>query len=141
MAQTFKWYLNSSLTTELTTLSQAFGSDGSDGAIDKLVYLGSTTSAKKILAASDPGVDPIPIYVADGDGSGTGQAATGVKLALTQGDLDTAVAGAAIDGPAQILSGVAQALPVWIRREPNNLTEGTYSDLTTEFGPVVERAA
>jgi hypothetical protein len=141
MAQTFKWYLNSSLTTELTTLSQAFGSDGSDGAIDKLVYLGSTTSLKKILAASDPGVDAIPISIADDDGSGTGQAATSVKLALTQGDLDTAVGGAAIDGPAQILSGVAQALPVWIRRDPSNLTVGTYDDLTITFGPVVERAA
>ena len=140
MAQTFKWYLNSSLTTELTTLSQAFGSDGSDGAIDKLVYLGSTTTGKKILAASDPGVDAIPISIADDDGSGTWPAATGVKLALTQGDLDTAVAGAAIDGPAQILSGVAQALPVWIRRDPNNLTEGTYDDLSIAFGPVVERA-
>ena len=141
MAQTFKWYLNSSLTTELTTLSQAFASDGSDGAIDKLVYLGSTTSSKKILAASDPGVDAIPIFISDDDGSGTGQAATGVMLALTQGDLDNAVAGAAIDGPAQILSGVAQALHVWIRRDPNNLTEGTYDDLTISFGPVVERAA
>jgi hypothetical protein len=141
MAQTFKWYLNSSLTTEVTMLSQVFGSDGLDGAIDKLVYIGSTASSKKMLAASNPGVDAIPIFIADDDGSGTGQAATGVKLALTQGDLDTAVAGAAIDGPAQILSGVAQALPVWIRRDPNNLTEGTYDDMTVKFGPFVERAA
>ena len=140
MTATFKWYLNSSLTTVITKLSQAFADDGSDGAKDRMVYIASTTSSKAILASSDPGVDAIPIYIGDGDGSGTGQAATGVKLALTQGDLDTAVGGAAIDGPAQILSGVAQALPVWIRRDPNNLTEGTYDDLTIEFGPVVERS-
>lgn len=137
--QTFKWYLNASLTTEITTLSQAFASDGSDGAIDRLVYLGSVTSSKKILAASNPAVAPIPIYVSDSDGPGVGQAATGVKLALSQGDLDTATGGAALNGPAQVLSGVAQALPVWIRRGPNNLTEGSYSDLKIGFGPVVER--
>lgn len=141
MAQTFKFYLNSSLTVELTTLSQAFAEDGSDGAVDRLVYIGSVTTGKKLLAASDPGVDPIPIGVEDEDGDETGQSATGVRLALTQADLDTAVDGEAIDGPTQILSGVAQALPVWIRREPTNLDEGTYTDLTVTFGPAVERLA
>jgi hypothetical protein len=141
MAQTFGFYLNSSLTIPITKLSQAFAEDGSDGAIDRLVYIGSTTTGKKLLADSDPGVDPIPIFVEDEDGEEEGQTVAGVKLALSQADLDTAEAGAPIDGPSQILSGVAQALPVWIRREPDVLEEGTYNDLALRFGPVRERLA
>jgi hypothetical protein len=141
MAQTFGFYLNSSLTTPITKLSQAFAEDGSDGAVDRLVYIGSTVSGKKLLAATDPGVDPIPIFVDDEDGEEEGQSVDGVKLALSQADLDTAVAGAPIDGPSQILSGAINALPVWIRREPTELEEGTYNDLKLRFGPARERLA
>lgn len=139
MARTFYWYSNSSLTTQITTLSQAFAEDGSDGAIDRLVYIGSVSTGKKLLADTNPGVDPIPIFIDDDDGAGIGQSVAGVKLALDQADLDTAVAGAPLDGPTQILSGVAQALPVWIRRDPDELTEGTYDDLILGFGPARER--
>jgi hypothetical protein len=138
MAQTFGSYANASLTTALTEIGKAFYDDGSTGAIDVLFYIGSTTASKKILAASDPGVDPIPISVVDSNG-GMGQLAADIKLALTQGDLDTAVAGAAIDGPAQVLSGVPQALAVWMRLDPSNLSAGEYNDLSISFGPVVER--
>jgi hypothetical protein len=138
MAQTFSIYSNASLTTELATLAKTFKDDGSSSALDVLVYLGSVTAAKKILAASDPGVDAIEIAVADANGA-TGQLAADIKLALTQGDLDTAVGGAALAGPIQVLSGVAQALPVWMRLDPSNLDEGLYDDLTITFGPVVER--
>ena len=135
---TFGWYADSSLTVPLTSLEQAFTSDGSDGAVDKLVYLGSTTSNKKLLAGSDPGVDPIQFTVVDANGA-TGQLAADIKLALSQADLDTATGGAALSGPAQILSGVAQALPVWIRLDPSNMTEDEYDDLTIRCSAVTER--
>lgn len=139
MAQTFGAYSNASLTTALTSIGKAFKDDGSTGPVDVIFYIGSTTASKKILAASDPAIDAIPISVADSNG-GTGQLATDIKLALSQGDLDTAVAGAAIDGPVQVLSGVPQALPVWMRLDPSNLAAGVYDDLSIEIGPVVERA-
>lgn len=138
MPATFAIYSDASLTTELVTLEQSFASDGSDGAIDRLVYIGSTATGKKILAASDPDVDSIPISIVDSNG-GDGQLAADIKLALTQGGLAAATGGAAITGPAQILSGAAQALAVWLRIDPSNLAEGTYTDLSISFGPVVER--
>lgn len=138
MPQTFSTYANASLTTELTTLAKAFKSDGSAGALDVLFYIGSNTASKKILAASAPGVDAIQISVIDSNGV-TGQLAADIKLALSQGDLDTATGGEALDGPVQILSSVAQALPVWARLDPSNLDEGSYNDLKITFGPVVER--
>jgi hypothetical protein len=138
---TFGWYADSSLTVPLVSLSQAFTSDGSDGAVDKLVYLGSTTSNKKLLAGSDPGVDAIQFTVVDSDGALNGQAATDIKLALSQAGLDTATGGEALDGPSQVLSGVAQALPIWIRIDPSEMTEDEYNDLTVRCSAVVERVA
>lgn len=136
---TFGWYADSSGTVPLVKLSQAFSSDASDGYVDKLVYLLSHTSNKKLLAGSDPGVDAIQFIVVDSDGALTGQAAADIKLALSQAALDLATGGAAMSGPSQVLSGVAQALPVWIRLNPSNMTEDVYNDLIVRCSAVTER--
>ena len=138
MTITFKFYLDSSLTTELTSVDQAFYSDGSSGAIDRQVYIGSTTPSKKLLAASNPGVDSIQIQAIDSNGA-TGQLAADIKLALTQGGLASSTGGAALAIAAQILSGVAQALPFWMRITPSNMAEGAYADLRLDSADTVER--
>ncbi|MDR2221029.1 MAG: hypothetical protein LBE24_10710 [Methylobacillus sp.] len=135
---TFNFYIDASLTNELTTLEQAFAEDGSTGAVDRIIYLGSTEQDKVIFDAVNPGTASMQVSVTDTDGV-NGQLAADVKLSLSQSALDTATGGAALNIGVQLLSGILQALPIWIRITPSNLAVGNYSDLALAVGPVVER--
>lgn len=137
MAATFKIYQDAALTTPLTSLALAFSSDGSDGAKDAVVYLGSTTAGKKLQKASAPGVDNIVASIADANGA-TGQLAADIKLALTQTALTAAIGGASLNLGVQVLSGVANAVPIWVRVNPSNLAIANYSDLSVNLLGVAE---
>lgn len=140
MAITFKVFSDSGLVTEAAPIiNQA--SDGSTGAVDVQLWLGSTDSAKMIQDASDPGVDDIIMKIVDSN-TGSGQAAGAIKLALTQGGLTAATAGASLNlGVDTINGGVSNAVTFWARIEATLLTAGTYTDLSiTTDTDVIETA-
>ncbi len=137
MPLTFQFYEDSNLTNPVGTLSFTFESDGSTGAIDTVVYFGSTDGTKTLQALSNPGVDPIQVSVSD-SAPGSGQEATAVKLATTQAGLDTATPGAALSLGASISGGVANAVAIWIRVEPTTLAVGTSNELTLTTNDVQE---
>lgn len=108
-------YVDSALTT-LATLPLAFTQD-TLGAIQphqRQFYLGSTDSLLKFEAGSAPGVDPITLQIVD-TATGSGQPASAVKLATSQAGLTGATAGASLALGVQILSGVVNAVPVWVQ--------------------------
>jgi hypothetical protein len=143
VATTFKLYWDSGLTDEVTSLDPIYAvqkSDGSSPPGQFHLYLGSTVSAKKIQADSNPGVDQITFSISD-SGVGTGEPSSAVKLALTEGGLATAVAGAALDIGTQRLSGVVNALSIWVEVEDQVGDVGIYTDLEIITNLTVETAA
>lgn len=136
MAVSFKFYHDSALTSEITALAPLTATQdtaGILGAVDKTIYLGSTLTGNKAQANSSPGVDAIVISIADSDAL-TGAPASEFKLALSSGGLDTATAGASLTLSTSITSGVANAVPIYTRRDSALAVAGSYTDvsLTTQ---------
>lgn len=111
----------SDLSSELTSLAIA----GSPTTQDFTIYFGSTTSTLKVEANSDPGNDQITLSVVDAD-PGNGHEAAEIKLALTEGGLDTATGGADLDLGTSITGGTANKETIWIRATN---AEGSIYDL------------
>lgn len=131
MTITYKFFHDSSLTQEITALDPLTATQETSGAlgpVDKTVYLGSVASGNKAEASSDPGVDPIVVSVVD-TASGSGAPASEIKLALSSGGLSTAVAGAALTLATEILSGVGNAVPIYVRRASALTVPGAYTDI------------
>jgi hypothetical protein len=126
---TFALYLDANLTTPLTgNILAAQNSDGSTAPIQTVIYVGSTEDAVKVQSASNPGVAQIQATVYDNAAS-TGHAVTEIKLAATQGGLATATPGAALNLGTQILSGVANAKPIWMEIDDATHTVGVSTEL------------
>ncbi len=108
-------FTDSGLTTA-ATLPLAFAQDtlGVVTPHQRQFWLGSNDVSLKFRALSNPGVDQVQLQIVD-TGSGTGQPASAIKLALTQGGLASATGGAALNLGVQVLSGVANALSVWVQ--------------------------
>lgn len=134
MTTSLKFYANSNLTGELAGLSFTRAADGSLGADDRLVYLGSTASGKTFTPVT--GTD-ITLSVIDAD-TGGGVPASAVKMATTQGGLAGAVAGAPLSLGASIASGAAGAKAIWIRVQTAALAIGDYTDLGLETNNLQE---
>lgn len=113
MAGSFKFYTDAGLTTEFVPGTDTLG-PVTDPPEDFVIYFGSTETGRQVQADSDPGTDPISIQIADA-ASGSGVESTDVKLAATNGGLDSATAGADLDLPATVLSGVGNAEAIHIR--------------------------
>lgn len=140
MAVSFKFYHDSGLTSEITSgnpLTATQDTAGVLGAVDKTIYLGSTLAGNKVQANSAPGTDPIVVSISDAD-AGTGAPATEFKLALTAGGLDTATAGASLTLSTSITSGVANAVPIYTRRDSALAAAGSYTDLTLTTNTLLE---
>lgn len=143
MAISFKFYHDSALTSEITggnPLTATQDTAGVLGAVDKIVYLGSTLTGNKVEVNADPGVAPISVSISDAD-AGTGAPATEFKLALSSGGLDTATAGAALELSTSITSGVANAVPIYTRRDSVLAVAGSYTDLTLTTQTLLETPA
>lgn len=137
MAISLKFYTDSGLTTEATSISALQASDGTADAVDRVVYLGSTVSGNKFTAESDPGVDPIVVSIVDSSPS-TGVQATHIKLATTNGGLGSALGGVALSLGTEILSGVANAQAVHVRIDTPALAVGVYAEITLSMNTLVE---
>lgn len=131
MTITFKFFHDAALTQEITSgapLTATQETSGALGPVDKTIYFGSNASGTQAQAASDPGVDPIVISVVD-TASGSGSPASEIKLALSSGGLAAAVAGASLSLADTVLSGVANAVPIYVRRTSTVATPGSYTDV------------
>jgi hypothetical protein len=140
MAISFKFYHDSALTSEITALNPLTATQdtaGILGAVDKTIYLGSTLTGNQAEATSDPGVDPVEVSIVDAN-AGTGAPATEFKLALSSGGLATAIAGAALELSATVLSGVANAVPIYTRRDSAIGVAGSFTDITLETNELIE---
>lgn len=115
----------SDLSTELTTLTIA----GTPDEQDFTIYFGSTNSALKVEANSDPGNDPIEVSIVDAD-PGNGHEASEIKLATTEGGLDTAVGGDSLSLGTSITGGTANKKTIWVRATN---TEGSVYDINLKL--------
>lgn len=132
MPLTFNLFHDSALTQPITSVNPLTATqDGGVllGAVDKTIYLGSTTSTNKLQVTASPGVNPLIVSIVDA-ASGTGAPSTEYKLALTSGGLATAVAGASLTLGATINGGVANAVPIFTRRTSAITAPGAYSDIS-----------
>ncbi len=137
MAITLGFHSDSGLTDPLASLNVTQADDGSAPAVDRVVYLGSTAAGKLFQAASDPGVDDIVVSIAD-SGAGSGVEAAHVKLALSAGGLDTAVAGDPLPIGAGLLSGSASAVAIHVRVDTPAMASGTYTDIGLATNTLIE---
>jgi hypothetical protein len=139
MTITFKGYHDSAMTQEITSGNPLTATHvvGATDPVDKIVYFGSTASGKKLQAASTPGTDPVVISIYDA-ASGSGAPASEFKLALSSGGLAGATAGASLNLSATILSGVANAVPIYVRRTSAIGTSGAYTDVSLKTNSVIE---
>jgi len=87
--------------------------------------------------SSNPGVTAIVVAVVDANAL-TGAPTSEFKLALSSGGLTTAVAGASLTLSTSILSGVANAVPIYTRRDSALLVAGSYTDITLETQTLIE---
>lgn len=111
-----------------------------DGVLDPdtaTVYLLSLASGKKFQAASDPGVDSILVTIDDQE-TGTGQAASAITLATSEAGLSTAVAGEPLDLGPTLLSGTANATPIWIQFDDDTGVVATDLDIRLLTNALVE---
>lgn len=136
MAVSLKFYEDSSLTTEITSVTINQLADGSTGDVNKLVYLGSTVDTSTFEATSDPGVDQIEITIEDSSPGG-GVQASNIKLALSSGGLDTATAGDTLDVGTSIDGGVANAVPIYIRSDTPAISNSS-TEITLETNDITE---
>ena len=132
----FGVYLDAGLTTPLSgDIKFSHNNDGSTGDVDKVVYIGSTNSAKILQTVVNPGVDQITLTINDSDaGAGTPKPAD-VKLALTAAGLDSAVAGDPLNIGVSVAGGVAGAVAIYIR---GTKADGAGLDITLETNFVDE---
>jgi hypothetical protein len=130
----FEFYADSGLTTPLASLAVTQAVGGAP--VDRIVYFGSTNAAEQLQRASTPGVDPVQVSVVDSDPV-TGLPTTAVRLALSAGDLGTATPGAALDLPATIAGGVANAVAVFVRIDHGSATHAVFDDLSLRVAGVV----
>lgn len=138
MSTTFGFYADAGLTVPLTTggVTQVIGG----GAVDRLIYFGSATAGKQLQAVSDPGVDPVQVTIFDANVA-SGIESSAIKLALSSGGLDTAVAGDPITLGTTLQSGSANAVALYVRTDSGISSTGTYSDLALQVNDVVETDA
>jgi hypothetical protein len=140
MATTFKFYHDSALTTEITSGNPMVANwvSGTTSYADQLIYFGSVASGTKAQDQTVPGTNPIVVSVADSN-SGTGAPATEFKLALSSGALAGATAGASLSLSNTVLSGVANAIPIYTRRTSALTVAGTYTDISLTTQTLIEK--
>lgn len=111
---TFKFYKDAGLTQEFNPVSDRIG-PVNDPPQDFVIYFGSTDATKRVRANSNPGTDNLEVSITDTD-AGNNLEAADVKLADSNLNLDSAVAGAALDlGVTQLLGGVGNAIEIHLR--------------------------
>lgn len=129
----FGFFADAGLTVPLSSLRHYSTQVG-----DRLVYFGSADADRQLQDAANPGVANVQVTVAD-SASGSGLAASAIKLASTSGGLTSATGGAALSLGATVTSGVANAKPVHIRIDTTGGTvPDEYLDVSLAVAGVIE---
>ena len=132
MSATFKFYTTAALLTEVTSLTP----NGTSHQYQ--LWFGSATPGKKVQAQSDPGVDQITVTPTDAN-AGSGHPASDIKLADSQANLATAVAGAALDIGVQVTS--AAPAEIWVElTDSTGGAAGVDTDLSLVINTLEETA-
>ena len=124
----FNFFSDAGLTTPATLLDMAASVDGSTGAVTRTVYFGSASAGRVLRAASDPGVDEIVLSIAD-SAPLAGTPVGDVTLALDP-TFSGRTAGSALSMGVQINSGVANAVPIYIKWHDSTGTLGVNTDVS-----------
>lgn len=125
----FTFYSDPGLTTLAGSMLDFTQSvDGSTGAVVRTVYYGSTSVGRTLRALSDPGVDPIILSILDSTPL-SGSPLSDVTLALEETFFGRSP-GSPLSLGTQILGGVANAVPVYIRVLDTTETLGLNTDLS-----------
>lgn len=138
MSSTFAWYADAGLTVPLTRGDFVRGS--SVAPVNRVFYFGSPAAGKQLQNVNDPGIDPLQVSVTDSSG-GSGVEAADVKLASSFAGLDSATGGAALSIGTTILSGAANAVPVFVRVSSALTAEGNYDDVQLRVADWLESDA
>ena len=131
---TFAWYSDAGLTAALTRADFTHGSTATP--VDKVVYFGSPASSKKLQSSVTPGTTPLQVAISDAAGGGV--AVADVKLALSSIGLGSATGGASLNIGTTILSGSANAVPVFVRLTSALTAIGNYDDVSLSVSSWVE---
>lgn len=134
-------YKDAGLTVTFDDASDTLGASAVNGAsADGVFYVGIDDDTLAIQAASNPGVDPLTVSIADA-APGSNVETTHMKLAVSQAALDAAVGGDPLNLGASINGGAVNAVPVWYRWT-NSVGGGvaTYTEITLELVERVEVA-
>ena len=132
MANSFKFYADAGLTTEIVgPLSFSQNKDGSTGDIDGVAYYGSNNEGTTVQADSNPGTDQIIVLLNDSTSNeGIGPQANDVKLASSNANLGAAVAGDPLNIGLTVTAGVGNQVEVHYRMiTPAVVDAGTYNEL------------
>ena len=101
-----------------------------------VIYVGTPDTAKKLQAASDPGIDSVTVSIVDATPGG-GVEATHIKLAVSEAALSSATGGASLPLGANLTGGTAY--PVWYQWD-NSVGAGTYTEISLSIVPRIEVA-
>jgi hypothetical protein len=118
-------YIDSALTT-LAAMPLTFAQDtaGATPPHQRVFYFVSKDTGLTFYAQSAPTVDLITISIEDAS-PGSGQPASAIKLATTQGGLASATGGAALEIGASFDSGVENAVTIWVQFDDTTATAAT----------------
>lgn len=142
MTISLKWYTDAALQTPVPgNLLNVLHSLATSEPSIHTVYLGSAESGRVFRSASDPGNEPITVLVEDAT-PGEFHVPDDVKLALSEEDLDTAVAGEPLVLGPELLSGAENAIEVWMAITRGDVNQvSTRQDLTVRTNEVQETEA
>jgi hypothetical protein len=139
MAFSLALYEDAGLTTLKTgNIVATQAADGSTGPLIFSYFLGSPVANRKFEVAANPGVLNVILSITDVS-PGSGHEATEVKLAYgVVGNLAAAVAGADLILGTPLLSGVVNAIPIFIEIDDATMTVGTSTELAIETQVLIE---
>lgn len=109
MATVLGIYADSGLTTLLTSIEGVI-----NDSVNVQAYVGSPVDGINHERKTLPGTNQLQLSIVDND-TGDVVPAANFKFALTEGGLTGATGGAPLNLGVLIASGVANALPVWIK--------------------------
>jgi hypothetical protein len=139
MAISLKWYSDAALLLPLEDPLLALqDQDGVLAPADFQVFLGAVGLFIYEMVSA-PSVDNFILSVVDDLGGSGPQDAPAITLALTEAELDTNTPGAPLDlQVVTVYSGVAGAIPVWVRVNDLSALKGTYTNLHIDLPEVLE---
>ena len=137
MALTFGFYSDPGLTTPAPALLAVPQSKSSPVPADLCLWFGSPAVGRLCQSQASPGVQQIAVSVVNAT-PGSNSPATDVRLSKTLAGLGSATPGASLNLAASVQSGVAHAIPVYVRITNSLTTTGRRSNLSLATQTLVE---